>query len=38
MLNNIEATQGINTANALASWTTTGELGKEITLSNFNSL
>lgn len=38
MLTNIEATQGINTANALASWTTTGELGDGITLSNFDNL
>ena len=38
MLTNIEATQGINTANALASWTTTGELGDGITLSNFDTL
>jgi len=38
VLSNIEATQGINTANALATWTTSGELGDAITMSNFNTL
>ena len=38
MLNNIVATQGVNTADALANWTTDKSFGGDLTMANFQGM